>query len=208
MSYIYDILANFNDCFYEFFDWNENDNIIHIKKLPILKVSVDFFNKVKYCDVVVDGSLIEKIYRRTDFFSINKNKYNYVCCLCDGSEAIIVNFDSKGNVLGRSSLLIDEENEVIDISEGIDLFEYNLSVLEKHNYDVFKTRKEISINHLFFDELKCMDDEKLKYLYFECFNERENDVEKIINRINDEIINNFNSIYSKIYNFLKLTINK
>ena len=74
MSYIYDILANFNDCFYEFFDWNENDNIIHIKKLPILKVSVDFFNKVKYCDVIVDGSLIEKIYRRTDFFSINKNK--------------------------------------------------------------------------------------------------------------------------------------
>ena len=208
MSYIYDILANFNDCFYEFFDWNENDNIIHIKKLPILKVSVDFFNKVKYCDVVVDGSLIQKIYRRTDFFSINKNKYKYVCCLCDGSEAIIVNFDSKGNVLGRSSLLIDEENEVIDISEGIDLFEYNLSVVREHNYDVFKTRKEISINHLFFDELKCMDDEKIKYLYFECFNERENDVEKIINRINDEIINNFDSIYSKIYNFLKLTINK
>ena len=83
-----------------------------------------------------------------------------------------------------------------------------MSVVREHNYDVFKTRKEISINHLFFDELKCMDDEKLKYLYFECFNERENDVEKIINRINDEIINNFDSIYSKIYNFLKLTINK
>ena len=173
-----------------------------------MKVSIDFFNKVKFCDVIVDSSLLEKIYRRTDFFSINKSKYSYVCCLCDGREAILVNFDSKGKVLGRSSLLIDEENEVIDISECIDLFDCGLSVINKYSYDVFKTRKEISINHLFFDELKCMDNDKLKYLYFECFNERENDVKKIIDKINDEVINNFDSIYSKIYSFLKLTINK
>lgn len=208
MNYIYDILANFNDSFYDFFDWNENDNIIHIKKIPILRVNVDFFNKVKFYDVIVDRTLLEKIYRKTDFFNINKNKYNYVCCLCDGREAIIVNFDSKGKVLGRSSLLIDEENEVIDISECIDLFDCCLSVINEYSYDVFKTRKEISINHLFFDELKCMDSDKLKYLYFECFNERENDIKKIIDKINHEIVNNFDSIYDKIYTFLKLTINK
>lgn len=208
MSYIYDVLANFNDCFYDFFDWNENDNIVHIKKLPILKVNIDFFNKVKSYDVLVDSVLLQKIYRRTDFFGINKSKYNYVCCLCDGREGIIVNFDSKGNVLGRSSLLIDEENEVIDICECIDSVEYNLSVKDKCVCDIFKTRKEISINHLFFDELKSMSNEKLKYLYFECFNERENDIKKIIDKMNDEVVNNFDSIYRKIYSFLKLTINK
>ena len=66
MNYIYDVLANFNDCFYDFYDWNDSDNIIHIKKLPILKVSIDFFNKIKYCDVLVGSCLLEKIYRKTE----------------------------------------------------------------------------------------------------------------------------------------------
>lgn len=208
MNYIYDVLANFNDCYYDFYDWNNNDNIIHIKKLPVLRVNSDFFKKVKCHDVLVDNCLLEKIYRKTDFFNISKNRYNYVCCLCDGRGALIINFDSKGAILGRSSMLIDEENEVIDISECSELFDYNVKVIKECSHDVFKTRKELSINQLFFDELKCMSDDKLRYLYFECFNEREIDIKKIVDRFVDEVSNNFNSIYSKIYSFLKMTINK
>lgn len=208
MNYIYDVLANFNDCFYDFYDWNDSDNIIHIKKLPILKVSIDFFNKIKYCDVLVGSCLLEKIYRKTEFFNINKNKYSYVCCFCDGREALIISFDSKGNILGRSSMLIDEENEVIDISECIDYVDYDFEVINELSYDFFKTRKELSINQLFFDELKCMSNDKIRYLYFECFNEREFDVKKIIDKFVNEFNNNFDFIYGKIYSFLKLTINK
>ena len=54
MNYIYDILANFNNIYYDFFDWNESDNIIHIKKVPIVRVDSDFFNNVKFNDVLVD----------------------------------------------------------------------------------------------------------------------------------------------------------
>lgn len=204
MNYIYDILANFNDVYYDFFDWNESDNIIHIKKVPIIKVSNDFFNNVKFNDVFVDNKLIEKIYHKTDFFKTNKNKYGYVCILCDGNEAIIVNFSSKGSVLGRSSLLIDEENEVIDISEVIDVSDYGIVVKENYSCDFFKTRRESSFVNMFLQELRIMDNDKLKYLYFECFDEREDDINIINDRIISELKNNFEAIYSKIYSFLKL----
>ena len=42
MNYIYDILANFNEHYYDFYDWNELDNLIHIKKqfLIILYIKI------------------------------------------------------------------------------------------------------------------------------------------------------------------------
>lgn len=209
MNYIYDILANFNNTYYDFYDWDDNDDIINIKKLPILKVNSNFLMNIKYHDVLVDSNLLENIYRKTEIFKINKNKYSYVCSLCDSREAIIVRFDSKGNVVGRSSMLIDEENEVVDIAQYMDESNYSITVNKKVLYDNFKTRKELSINNVILKELKKMNSDKLKYLYFDCFNENENNTKKIMNRIITEIKDNFDSIYIKIYDFLKLTsINK
>ena len=205
MNYIYDVLANFNSCFYDFFDWNVNDNIIHIKKLPILKVSYDFLSKIKYYDVVVSKELLDKVYHKTDFFKLNKNKYSYVCAFCDGNEAIILNFDSSGSIIGRSSFLIDEENEVLNLSECLSIIDYELISVKECKYSIFKTRKEIEDNSYFLNEIKKMSTDKLKYLYFECFNEFENDVEVVFNKIVYELDNSFNSICDKVSNFLKLT---
>jgi len=205
MNYIYDVLANFNDYFFDFFDWNVDDNIIHIKKLPILRVTCDFFSKIKYHDVIVSKEILDKIYHKTEFYKVNKNKYSYVCAFCDGNEAFIVNFSSNGSILGRSSFLIDEENEVLDLCDCLEISDCNIIGFNEREYSLFKTRKEISDNNYFFNELKNMNDDKLKYLYFECFNEFENDVQKVFDRIVFEMDNNFNSICGKINNFLKLT---
>lgn len=208
MSYIYDILANFNSCFFDFYDWNLDDDIVHIKKLPILKVDSSFLHSVKYGDVRVSSDLLDKIYKRSDFFKVSKNKFCYVCSLCDGCEAIIVRFDSKGCVIGRSSMLIDEENEVIDICDGLDKCSFDISV-SSVSFDFFKTRHELFINSFILDQVKSMDYDKISYLYFDCFDEYESDVKKILSRIIYEVDNNFDSIYGKIYDFLKLTsINK
>lgn len=209
MSYIYDILANFNDFFYDFFDWDSNDSIVHIKKLPILRVSSDFFNNVKFNNVFVKSDLLEKIFKKAEFFKINKNKYSYVCSLCDGKEAFIVRFDCKGNVIGRSSMLIDEENEVIDICESLDVCSFDLIICSLNVHNCFNTRKEFLIKKNIVDELNSMDSDKLIFLYYDCFDEHERDVSKIVNRLVFEINNDFNSIYGRISDFLKLTsINK
>ena len=72
MNYTYDILANFNETYYEFFEWNNKDELTHIKKLPIIKVDRTFLNNMKNNDVVVEKELLEKIFRKTEFFKTNK----------------------------------------------------------------------------------------------------------------------------------------
>lgn len=209
MNYIYDVLANFGDNYFEFYDWNENDSIIHIKKLPILKVNSDFFYNVKFNCVKVSSDLLEKIFKKTDFFRANKGKYSYVCALCDGCSAFIVRFDYKGNVIGKSSMLLDEENEVVDISECMSICDFDLSVCSVNNYSNFNTRRECMLKECVYNEIKKMNSDMLIYLYFDCFNQHECSIKKIVDRLLFEIDNNFNSIYGNISDFLYLTsINK
>lgn len=210
MTYTYDILANFNENYYDFYDWNNMDEIIHIKRLPIIKVDRVFLNNIKHNEVIVEKDLLEKIYKKTELFKINKkNTYNHICALCDGTKAIIVKFEPTGKVSGRSSLLIDEENEIIDISETLQTIDYKLKQNKNKKIDNFKTRKEIEISKYIQNELKNIDDEKLKYLYFDCFDEKETDTKIILKKLMNEIKNNFENIYMKIYDFLKLaSLNK
>ena len=41
MNYYYDIVVNFQDTNYMFYDWNEKDNIEFIKKIPIFQVTTN-----------------------------------------------------------------------------------------------------------------------------------------------------------------------
>lgn len=209
MNYIYDVLANFSDEFFDFFDWNESDDIVHIKKLPIIRVNSDFFYNVKFNSVNVSNDLLEIIFKKTEFFKGNKNKYGYVCALCDSCSAFIVRFDYKGKVLGRSSMLPDEENEVIDISECMNVSDFDIKVYSVGNGLCFNTRREYKLKEFFCSKIKKMNYDKLMYLYFDCFNNHENNINIILDRLFYEIENNFDSIYENISNFLELTsINK
>lgn len=210
MNYIYDILVNFNEKFYEFYEWNEKDEITHIKKLPILKVKSQFLNITKNNDVEIDKKIVEKIHNKTNFFKNNKYlKQNYICALTDGKEAIVIKTTENGTVTEKSGLLLDEENEIIDICECLQADEYQLKKTKDARIDNFKTRKELEINEYIIKELNNINEEKLKYLYFECFNKKETNIKIILNNILKEIKYNFDNVYLKIYDFLKLTsINK
>lgn len=205
MNYTYDILANFNEKFYDFYDWNNVDKLDHIKRLPILKVKKQFLKNIKYNEVTVEKAILDKIYKKTEFFKKTKKPENYICALCDGTEAIIIKLDKNGKVIQRSSMLIDEENEIIDMSEVMNTNEYEIKKTKTNTIDIFKTRKEKEIYDYIIKELKDINEEKLKYLYFDCFNKKENNIKKIKRKIKEEIKNNFEHIYLKIYEFLKLT---
>ena len=65
MIYIYDILLNFKNNFFDFFEWNKSDDIVHIRKIPIIKIkSEDLFNIKNNC-VKIDNSFLEKIENKT-----------------------------------------------------------------------------------------------------------------------------------------------
>ena len=45
MNYIYDIILNFQERIYDFYEWNKTDVITHIRKIPVFKISSkDLYN--------------------------------------------------------------------------------------------------------------------------------------------------------------------
>ena len=61
MNYIYDILINLNNSKnYEFYEWRDSDNIFHIRKVPILKVSNDKFLDIKRNNIIIDKDILNK----------------------------------------------------------------------------------------------------------------------------------------------------
>ena len=48
MNYIYDVLLNFNDKLYEFYDWNKSDDVKHVRRVPIFKISTKQFLDISY----------------------------------------------------------------------------------------------------------------------------------------------------------------
>lgn len=208
MNYVYDVLLNFNKEMYEFYDWNLDDYISHIRKILVFRVDNKTMNDLVNNSIVVDSDFLIKISNRTEMFTKQNVKIiNYASLFTNGSFVIGIKFDKNGEIIGRSKLLIDEELDILD--SALDMNEYNLKykVINTNKNEFFKTRKEVFIEKYISKKLDEVKDNKemLKYLYYECFNEKNTDFRKMLFKLNKSLINNWDSFYNKVYNFFKLT---
>ena len=208
MNYVYDVLLNFNKEMYEFYDWNLDDYISHIRKILVFRVDNKIMSDLVNNSIVVDSDFLIKISNRTEMFTKQNVKIiNYAALFTNGSFVIGIKFDKNGEIIGRSKLLIDEELDILD--SALDMNEYNLKykVINTNKNEFFKTRKEVFIEKYISKKLNEVKDNKemLKYLYYECFNEKNTDFRKMLLKLNKSLINNWDSFYNKVYNFFKLT---
>lgn len=208
MNYVYDVLLNFNKELYDFFDWNSSDIISHIRKILLFRVNNQVMNNLKNNYIMINQDFLTKISNRTEMFtSQNVKIINYACLFTNGLEVIALKFDKNGLVMHKSRLLVDEEEEVLDSINDLEEYDLKYKVLNSMPINYFKTRKEREIEKFIDKKLKEItndDTEKLRYLYYECFNKREDNIDKIILKINTELKNNWDSFYDKVYNFFKL----
>ncbi len=208
MNYVYDVLLNFNKEMYEFYDWNLDDYISHIRKILVFRVDNKTMRDLVNNSIVVDSDFLIKISNRTEMFTKQNVKIiNYAALFTNGSFVIGIKFDKNGEIIGRSKLLIDEELDILD--SALDMNQYNLKYnLIADNKNVsFKTRREIFIEKYILKKLNEVENNKemLKYLYYECFNEKNNDFRKMLLKLNKSLTNNWDNFYNKVYNFFKLT---
>ena len=65
MNYIYDVLCNFQNVYYDFYDWNKTDDILRIRKIPIIKVNDEVYLDLKNNNVKVSYDFLENIKKTT-----------------------------------------------------------------------------------------------------------------------------------------------
>ena len=209
MNYIYDIVLNFNSNYYEFYEWNKNDNIINIRKIPTFKVDNQTYYDFKFNDITVKNDFLKLIEDETSIYLGNTNKY--MCIITNSKEAIGVMFNKNGLIIKKSSLIIDEENEVLELAYDIEntKIDYQVNRVCKKMRLISRSegekKKKIinNLNHLF----KINNYELIRYIYYDAFLKEEKDV----NKIYDELINVINkneTIYiNRINSILELISN-
>lgn len=201
MNYIYDIYLNLNETLYDFFDWNKNDKLLHVKKIPIIKVNEETLKDLLSNEIYINEKLLLNIYNKTEIWNIN-SKINYCALFSDNNTILAIEFDNKGKSIKKSFLFIDEELEVLEILSKINEKLIDYKILKKDN-NILKTRKQIKEEEFINNELKNMEDSKLKYIYFECFGKLEKNKKVIKEKLNK--ISKNSKIYKNLYDILKLT---
>lgn len=215
MIYIYDILLNWTDNskIYEFFEWNPNDSIEHIKKMPLVKVSSTALKDLKENLIAIDINFLDKIKNKSEIFCAKKKEeIEFACLFTDEKQVLAVEFDEEGKNLYRSYLLLDEELEILEIGERLDeqtIFYQVISPYEKYQY---LTRNEEIMRRYLLKELKntyqSKNWNKLEYLYSEYFGKSNVDPKQMYQSLIDSLAIELNDRHHQIYKLLKLSHTK
>mgnify|MGYP005788081827 FL=1 len=202
MNYIYDIILNFNEEFYDFYEWNNNDNVINVRKIPVLKVDENTYVSLRNNKIQVSMETIDSLKKNFSLYN-EKIEGNIICLITNGMSAFGVMFNNNGYLIKRSGMLFDEEEEVIDESENIKEVKIDFIKNEKqksNNISRIVKEKQKFIK----DYISSLDDElTLKYIYYDYF-EKEENKNNIKEILLSEINSKWNSKLSKLYDLTKL----
>ena len=209
MNYIYDVTLNLSRKLYEFYEWKEEDNIEFILKIPIIKIDLESFLDIKYNDVIIDKKILNMIEDKTESYSPNNiNIIRYSCIFVCEDSALAVEFDSEGNNYMKSNLSIEEEDEILESSINLKytLIEYKIkNKIRKNKRNITRleenTQKQILVK--LDNMIKNNEKSKLKYIFFELYNEKLDDINRIYDKLISLVINESEKIV-KLNNILNL----
>ena len=214
MTYIYDILLNWNkEVVYDFFEWEKTDKVEHVKKIPLFRIERGIIQDILNYNIKIDESFMKKVTMQAEIYNLKRiTKLPYTFLLSDSESAIAVKCDKFGNILFRSKLIIDEEEEILCISCRLSKMDFLYEKGSSISNDCFLTRNESKIKKFLLNDINVSYNnkkyEKIKYLYTEYFNISIDDASvaynELINALNEEL----NHKHNELYNLLQLTANK
>lgn len=198
MQYYYDVLGNFSEYILKFYEWESNDDIVNIKKIPFIKISKEDMRVLLSYSVILE---MESIVRNS------KDKTNYLL-FSTGCDALMVELNQEGKIIYYSSLLIEDELEVNELAHSMNTMKLKFKVLDK-----IKTlndyRQGEKAKNLIFHELKKIKDNDNKdeclYYYYEWFHVSTDDYDKAIKKMFLEIKKPFNKDMERIEKLIRLS---
>ncbi|MGI6329289.1 MAG: hypothetical protein ACOXZR_00310 [Bacilli bacterium] len=201
MNFIYDVLINFSSNeVYSFYEWQEDDQIKHLKKVPLIKVDNKTYFHFKNDSIIFLDSFLKIV--GASF----KDPYHFL--FTNGKEVCALIFNQRGEVLFKGGLLIDEEEEIINLSKDFSFKEIDYQVIKKGLFNDFLLRK-IRMKRMYLKEcLESVYQENnlslLKYLYYECFHHDKEDIKVIYKMLMEEIFKEWTKKQENLYEILKL----
>lgn len=187
MDYIYDIVLNFQDNYYEFYEWRSSDKIVNYKKVLVYEVSKKDYLSLKYNDVVIDKKII-----------FNQSK---IFLVSNGIEVMGILLDNDGRVIKRSSLLFDEADEVIEEKDNLRnlVLKYKKNVKREHNLCGRLEKEKNDYVNKFLEDINVREKEYLlKYIYYDIFGVEGNDIDKIYSELVELKVEDIDKLYDSL----------
>ncbi len=212
MIYTYDILLNWTkeERLKEFYEWTLEDDLEHIKKMPIIRIRESLLKDLLTSKVKIDKTFLSKIkYKSESYFHNEIDVIDYAVIVTTEKKALALELDNEGNIMYKSSLLIDEEEEVLEIGEELVIMDIPYEVITKNKKVSYLTRKEEEEKKFLIKEIKKIkqnkERSKLNYLYKEFFVDNVESFNDKLTLLEKEISKDYNSFHHNLYNLLKLS---
>lgn len=198
MQYYYDVLGNFSEYILKFYEWESDDDIVNIKKIPFIKISKEDMRVLLSYSVILE---MESIVRNS------KDKTNYLL-FSTGCDALMVELNQDGKIIYYSSLLIEDELEVNELAHNMNTIKLKFKVLDKIK-SLSDYRQGEKAKNLIVHELKKIRDNDNKdeclYYYYEWFHVSTDDYDKAIKKMFLEIKKPFNKDMERIEKLIRLS---
>ena len=179
MRTINDVLLNFDEVAYPFYEWRREDNIQKWKKVPVIKVSKEILKEIFIYKIQLDKNSLLK-----------GNKRNSVIIFTTRQDNIAIEFNQEGKELFRSHLTLKEDLNLCELACCMKEEKLSYQKLEKIEQPK-EMRRTLQDKKIIQTELKTLEashnQEKLSYLYYEWFLENEEDPQKILKKCNQEL---------------------
>lgn len=198
MNYIYNIYLNFNKECYEFYEWKNEDNILHIKKIPIIKVNTNTFKEIIGNTIILDNKEFELIKNKTECF--NKKNISAII-ITDSKNVFAIKFDNKGTSIMISTFNLNDEYNILNMSKKIKDEYINFKIVNNKKI-ITDTREELEQKRYILNIINKLSFDTIQYIYYDCFNKKISDHKLMLKEIIKSINKNI-EICNKIYNILK-----
>lgn len=187
MDYIYDIILNFQDKYYEFYEWYPKDKIINIKKIPIYKINTKDYLNIKKNIVIIDRNTLTKTSK--------------IFLLTNGIEVMGILLDNYGKTIKISSLLFEEADDILKDRDSIKLIDIKYRILKRRNSKLISRSNQEKQNYInnYLKSLNLTKDEYLiKYLYYDIYGIEEENINTTYNKLLSLSKENYSLLYDHI----------
>ncbi len=209
MYYYYDVLLNFVEVplLYEFYEWEKEDNVEFVKKIPLFRISTDCLkDNLKY-QTKFNTTLVEQIKEKTLIKGSKDTSFN-TFIISDAQNALALEVNEEGLVVSRSKLLPSDELNLNEVM--FTMKESTLQYEKMKKYPKNTTlRQEREIKKMIQSEIDTLYKEnnqsKLKYLYYEWFNKNNDNIESIYKEMTLSLQKEYDENLKRVYDFIKLS---